>query len=195
MAKKSPPRRPTRQKKSDRLIAQKASASAIQIDMMLAPLTRAMAETDRKWGVDYLPELVSTDTAAKWGMCCAKLNEAIDAEDVEKATQWLGAAMRGLAVMDAEAAASGALRASLDVWEVELNGTVYGIMQDGRSWETLKQQRSNLKLVSLREVAVALEWWREHGLGVMMRAVEDAFPKAEITRSSPQKPFDDAIEF
>jgi len=195
MAKSTNKQRPVRQKKSDRIITSAASEAAIRIDMMMAPFTKAIAEADKKWGIDRLPELVSVDTASKWGMCLAKLNAAVDAEDVEKATQWTGAALRGLTLMDAEAEASGAIRASLVVWEVELNGTTYGIMQDGRSWETLKEQMPHLKLVTLREVAVALEWWHKHGLGTMMRAIEDAFPKAEIIRSKPDGSLDDKFEF
>lgn len=186
-------KKPVRQKKSDRLISPVTSDAAIQIDMMMAPLTKAIADMDRKWGIDCLPELVSVDTAAKWGLCLSKLNAAIDAEDMEKAKQWTGAALRGLALMDAEAEASGALRASLDVWEIELNGTTYGVLRDGRSWETVRERLPHLKLVTMREVAVALEWWHKHGLGAMMRAVDDAFPKAEIIRSNPDRSIDEEI--
>lgn len=186
-------KKPVRQKKSDRLISPKASDAAIKIDMMMAPLTKAVADADIRWGIDRLPELVSVETAGKWGLCLAKLNDAIDAEDAEKAAQWTGAAIRGLALMEAEAAASGALRASDDVWEVELNGAVYGIMRDGRAWQTIKEQRPELRLVTLREVAVALEWWNEHALGKMQEAVKAAFPASEIIRSNPNDCLEDEL--
>ena len=192
MAKKASVR-PQRQKKSDRLISPKASDTAVKIDMMLAPLTKAVDDADRRWGIDRLPELVSVETAGKWGLCLGKLNEAINAEDAEKAAQWAGAAIRGLALMEAEAAAGGALRASEDVWEVELNGVVYGIMRDGRAWQSIKEQRPDLRLVTLREVAVAIEWWAEHGLGKMQAAVQDAFPAAEVIRSNPGGSLEDDI--
>jgi len=190
---KSKPRRPERQKKSDRLTNPAASAVAIKIDMMMAPLTLAVDEADRRWGIDRLPELVAVDTAAKWGLTLAKLSEAIDAEDAEKAAQWTGAALRGLAFMEAEASAGGALRACSDVWEVELNGVVYGIMRDGRAWQEIREQRPDLRLLTLREVAVAVEWWSEYGLGKMQAAVADAFPAAEVIRSRPGGSLEDDI--
>ena len=90
-------KKPTRQKKSDRLISPKSSEAEQKIDMMLAPLTRAIDLADRKYGIDVLPELVEPATAAKWAVCLTRLNEAVDAHDVDEAVKWVGASIRGLA--------------------------------------------------------------------------------------------------
>ena len=43
-------------------------------DYALAPFDRRFREMDKKWGCDKLPELVSAETAAKWGSTMEKLN-------------------------------------------------------------------------------------------------------------------------
>jgi len=174
-------KKPTRQKKSDRLISPKSSEAEQKIDMMLAPLTRAIDLADRKYGIDVLPELVEPATAAKWAVCLTRLNEAIDTHDVEEAAKWVGASIRGLAYMEAEVAASGALRASLDVFEVEDgNGNIFAIMDDGRSWQKLENQYPGRTFVTRREAAVALSFYRQHALGIMTGEIKQHFPKSEI---------------
>lgn len=174
-------KKPTRQKKSDRLISQKATVDEQKIDMMLAPLTRAIDLADRKYGIDVLPELVQPETAAKWGMCLGKLNDAMDAGDIEEVAKWVGASIRGLAYLEAEVAASGALRASLDFFEIDDgNGNIYAVMDDGRSWQELESQYPGRTFVTRREAAVALSFYRQHAIGIMTAEVKQHFPKAEV---------------
>ncbi len=149
-------RRPVRQKKSDRLLHGDQEPNTIMSDYALAPLDRLALDMDRKWGIDMLPELVSAETAMKYGSAMSKLNSSIRENDPAMVRERAEIAMRGLVAMDQEASALGAQRASTDVWEVDIDGEAYGIMRDGRSWQTVKEQRPDLNLVTLREVAVAL---------------------------------------
>ncbi|MGA0807291.1 MAG: homoserine O-acetyltransferase/O-succinyltransferase family protein [Pseudohongiellaceae bacterium] len=81
----------------------------------------------------------------------------------------------------AEVAASGALRASLDVFEVEDgNGNIFAIMDDGRSWQEIQERRPDRKLVTRREAAIALAFYQRHALGIMTEEVKANFPKAEV---------------
>lgn len=188
-------KKPTRQKKSDRLISQKATVDEQRIDMMLSPLTRAIDLADRKYGIDCAPELVSPETAAKWGMCLGKLNEAIDEGDVDGVAKWVGASIRGLAYMEAEIAASGALRASLDFFEIDDgNGGIYSIMDDGRSWTQLEDQYPGRTFVTRREAAVALTFYRKHALGIMTAQIKHHFPKSEVIGISDDN-LNDEIKF
>lgn len=197
MAKKAY-KRPQRQKKSDRLLHTQRKAAAVQVDYAVAPFTRAMAEADRRWGVDRLVELVSPSTAAKFGKALAGLNEAIDKEEPEAAVTWAGSCIRGLAIMDQEATAAGAQPASQDIWEVDIDGTVYGIMRDGCAWEQIKADRPDLELVTLREVALAVCYYRNTVAYEMEQQVKKHFPSAEVTaikvRRSGDVP-DDKIPF
>jgi len=185
-------KKPIRQKKADRILHQHASADQIKCDYAIAPVDRKALEMDRKWGIDMLPELVSVETAQKFGSAMAKMNAAIEENDPEECAKRAAVVLRGLDAMDAEAERMGAVRASEDVWEVEVDGVAYGIMQDGRSWREIKDRRPKLELVTLREVALAYKFWRDSKAGEFEQAVKDAFKGAEVV-DIRSKTFDDPI--
>lgn len=193
---KTAPRPQIRQKKSDR-ITQGAghSKEAIACDLATAPLSRMADDIDRKWGIDVLPELVSPEMAAKYGSAVAKLLEAIDAEKPDLVAARVGVCMRGLQAMDAEATQKGAQRASKDVWQVELNDQVFGIMKEGRSWQEVKKEMPDVKLYTMREVAVALSFYTDHALGIMMEDVRDRFPQSDIVAVKTKGSLEGEIPF
>jgi hypothetical protein len=176
-------KRPTRQKKDDRILNRGATANQIRADLSLAPFDRAVSLADTKWGVDRLPELVSVESAAKWGKAMAGLNAAIDSEDPDKVKFWVEVCLRGLAAMDAEAEAAGNQISDPMIWEYEYEGTVFGIIADGREWPAAYAKRPNIAIHSMREVAVALHAQR-NGL---VNAVKLAFPGAEVQAVRPSK--------
>jgi hypothetical protein len=181
--------RPTRQKKDDRILHKGATANEIKADLSLAPFDAAVREMDRRWGVDVLPELVSTESAAKWGKAMAGLNAAIDAQDPDKVKFWVEVCLRGLASMDAEAISLGRAVSDPMIWEHEYEGQVYGIIEDGREWPAAYAKRPGIAIHTMREVAVALH---EHRNG-LVSAVKLAFPGAEVkaVRRAPQDLEDD----
>ena len=185
-------KKPVRQKKADRILHQHATADQIKCDYAIAPVDRKALEMDQKWGIDMLPELVSVETAQKFGAAMAKMNDAINANDPEECAKRAGVVLRGLAAMDAEAERLGAVRASEDVWEVDVDGKKYGVMKDGRSWKSIKDKRPELELLTLREVALAYAFWRDSKAGEFEQAVKDAFEGAEV-RNVRAKTFDDPI--
>ena len=69
-------KRPVRHMKSDRVISPTLSVEEQQCDTMVGALTHDTQRMDWKWGIGRLEELVSTETAAKYGLAMAKLNEA-----------------------------------------------------------------------------------------------------------------------
>lgn len=153
MAAKRPPRM-QRANKADRLVWPDATATEIRCDMMLAPFDRACGDMDRKWGIDRLPEMVSADTAEKWGSAMAKLNAAIQSGDIEETKARVGVCVRGLAKMDAEAIAAGHQPIDPEIWEAEYNGRVFSVIRNGRDWVKAPEGR---RVYSMREVAVALD--------------------------------------
>jgi hypothetical protein len=181
--------RPTRQKKDDRILHKGATANEIKADLALAPFDAAVREMDRKWGIDRLPELVSVESAAKWGKAMAGLNGAIDAHDPDKVKFWVEVCLRGLASMDAEAVSLGRPVSDPMIWEHEYEGKVYGIIADGREWPAAYAKRPGIAIHTMREVAVALH---EHRNG-LVNAVKLAFPGAEVkaVRRRPQDLEDD----
>jgi hypothetical protein len=183
-----------RQKKSDRILHGSQSKDAIMCDYALAPVDRLAIQMDEKWGIDVLPELVSVSMSQKYGSAVAKMNAAVEAGDVEECRKRCEVVIRGLQAMDAEAERTGAQRASTDVWEVEIDGKLFGVMKDGRSWRTIKKQRPELELLTLREVGLAYSWFRDNWAGELEKAAKQSFPGAEIV-DIKGKLFDDPIPF
>jgi hypothetical protein len=184
--------RPTRQKKDDRVLHKDATANEIKADLALAPFDAAVREMDRKYGIDRLPELVSVESAAKWGKAMAGLNSAIDAHDPDKVKFWVEVCLRGLASMDAEAVALGRPVSDPMIWEHEYEGTIFGIIADGREWPAAYAKRPGIAIHTLREVAVALH---EHRNG-LVNAVKLAFPGAEVKQvRRPKADLEDDFDF
>ena len=169
--------RPTRQKKEDRLINPGATAAQIKCDVSLAPFDNACREMDKKWGVDRLPEIVSPESAAKWGKAMAGLNDAINSDDPDKVKFWVEICLRGLKAMDEEALKAGHPISNPMIWEYNYEGTTYGIIEDGVHWPAAYAKRPNLVIFTMREVAIALHAHR-NGL---VDAVKLAFPGASIS--------------
>ena len=185
-------KRPTRQKKDDRILHKAATANEIRADLSLAPFDKAVREMDKKWGVDRLPELVSVESAEKWGKAMAGLNGAIDAQDPDKVKFWVEVCLRGLAAMDAEAAALGRPVSDPMIWEHEYEGTVYGIIEDGREWPAAYAKRPGIAIHTMREVAVALHAHR-NGL---VDAIKLSFPGAEVKAvRRPKADLEDDFDF
>ncbi len=186
------PQRPTRQKKDDRILHKGATANEIKADLSLAPFDKAVREMDKRWGVDRLPELVSVESAAKWGKAVAGLNGAIDAQDPDKVKFWVEVCLRGLAAMDAEAVALGRPVSDPDIWEYEYDGTTFGIIEDGREWPAAYAKRPGIAIHAMREVAVALHAHR-NGL---VDAIKLSFPGAEVKAvRRPQAELEDDFDF
>ncbi len=184
--------RPTRQKKDDRILHRGATANEIRADLSLAPFDKAVREMDKRWGVDRLPELVSVESAAKWGKAVAGLNGAIDAQDPDKVKFWVEVCLRGLTAMDAEAVSLGRPVSDPMIWEHEYEGTVYGIIEDGREWPAAYAKRPGIAIHTMREVAVALHAHR-NGL---VDAVKLAFPGAEVKAvRRPKADLEDDFDF
>jgi hypothetical protein len=184
--------RPTRQKKDDRILHKGATANEIKADLSLAPFDAAVREMDKRWGVDRLPELVSTESAAKWGKAMAGLNAAIDAQDPDKVKFWVEICLRGLTAMDAEAVSLGRPVSDPMIWEHEYEGKVYGIIEDGREWPAAYAKRPGIAIHTMREVAVALH---EHRNG-LVNAVKLAFPGAEVKAvRRPKADLEDDFDF
>ena len=187
--------KPRRQKKSDRILHSGQTQNQIMTDYAVAPFDRKAEEMDEKWGIDRLVELVSAETAAKYGSAMAKFNDAIDAGDPSVTAARAQVCIRGMDAMDAEAAAAGAQRASMDVWEVEVAGELYGVMRDARSWQAIKAQRPEMTLVSLREVALALKYWRGSIAGEFERSVKQSFGDGAEVVAITNRNLEDEIPF
>ena len=188
------PKRPIRKKKSDRLISSQCTKEEAMVDMAVGPFDRAVIEMDRKWGVDVLPELVSPETAAKFGSAFQKLNEAIDKTDPQETATRAAVCIRGLQAMDREATERGAQPASDEVWHIEADGKTFGLMRDARAWQAVQDRHPNLTLITEREMVHALEMYRNSVAHKALELAKEHFPSAELTKVKT-KSYEDDIPF
>lgn len=185
----APARRPRRQKLGDQLTTTDARADEIACDHAVAPFDRAARQAEQTWGIDKLPELVSPETAAKYGSAMAKLNAALADNNPEEVAARAAVCVRGLRVMDAEARASGHQPTPDGFWMHEQNGDQMIIARDVRDWPMIEKLHPGVPIFSLTEVANALEAY-----GQTVVAIKKQFPAAQIERTSKEIT-SDAIPF
>jgi hypothetical protein len=173
-------KRPQRQKSGDRMLAKHAREVEIRIDYAVAPLTKLTRDLDHFWGIDTLVEIVPPEMAEKFGMAVAKLNAAIEAQDVDEVVKWVGVCMRGSKAMHEAALASGAAPASDEAWLIQADDKQYALLKDGRAWQRFQEKHPDIEVVTERELILALRWYRESRVGRVMSEVKDHFPQAEV---------------
>ncbi len=168
------PKRPQR-RRPDRIVDPDLTKQESASYASIAPFDRLATTMDRKWGVNRLEELVSPETARKWGEAMGMLNDAIRDKDPEACQHAASVCMRGLKAMDAEAASAGHTAPQV-IAEYELDGFHFAIIGDNGDWAPIKEQRPDLRVYSLREIAVALQMINAPAVD----AVKNVFPQAEI---------------
>ena len=177
-------KRPRRQNKGDRLVSPDARAEEIRCDHAVAPFDRLAREMDDKWGINRLPELVSPETAERYGSAIAKLNAALSAADPEEVVKRANVCMRGLKVMDEEATALGRKPNSSEWWECEVGDFKFAIVRQIENWPHVKKERPDLAIYSLREIGIIL---RAAAQTPFIAQTKAAFPGSEIARITPSK--------
>ncbi|MGB0410189.1 MAG: hypothetical protein ACPGFA_01265 [Pikeienuella sp.] len=184
--------------KFDTLTSPEVRGDYNRVAYAMAPFNRVSHEMDQKWGIDRLPELVSPDLANRFGDSMTRLTDAIVAVDVDGVLSWSGDCIKGFAALDAEAERTGQPKADLAVWEIEIDGQRIGVMRDDRSWQSIQAARPDLKLITLREAAIAVLAYDL--TGEVVTATKTAFPDAKVTAITERPPVDytnggDPIEF
>lgn len=169
--------RPKRPKKLDRLTCPDVSASENACHYAIAPFDRAATEMEKKWGIDRLPELVSPEMAAKYGMALGQMNEAAANRDPQLTAHKAAICIRGLHAMDAEATAAGHRPATGAYTEYELDGWKMAVLHDQREWQSAKEARPDLTFFTMREVALAMRSWCQ---ALPIEKVKHHFPAATV---------------
>jgi len=188
------PKRPVRQRKSDRILHSGVTQEEIRCDYALSPFDHMAFAMDKKWGVDRLVELVSPEMAEKYGSAMAKLNAAIDARDPEQVSLRAGVCMRGMQAMDQAATQSGAEPASRDVWLVQADGREFGLLRDARAWQSVQEKHPDVRLITEREMVLAIEMYQRSLTGQMVEQVKSSFPQADVIKI-PNNSLDDPLPF
>ena len=188
-------KRPYRKRKDDLLIAPGSTREQIECDFVCGPLDDKARAMELKWGVNRLPDLVSVETARKYGAAMAHLNECLEAVDRDKTAAAAMNCIKGLEAMDREAEVAGKPQAWPDVLEYELDGFRFGILPDAAYWPAVAAERPDLRLFTMREIAIALKAMKTDFH--LVDAAKHAFGPAEITairdKTKPQRSLEDEI--
>ena len=180
------PQRPKREKKSDHFISPDARPIESQCHASIAPMDRMALQMDAKWGVDRLVELVSPETASKYGSALGRLNEALRDLNAVAVARIAGVCIRGMVAMDKEATEAGH-EASPLIGEYDLDGFHFGIVERTEDWKPIAAKRPDLKVFSLREIAVLLKSLQD----TPVDKIKEAFPGAAIKSSKLSKAYFD----
>lgn len=173
-------KRPHRQKKADRILHHGVPSAEIECDYAIAPMTRIAEQMDRKWGIDRLCELVSTETATRYGVAIAYLNECIDGKDAAKCADAANNCIRGMEAMDKEATALNRPRVKGAYAEYVLGDFKMALVLDDKEWPAVKDARPDLMMFTVREAAIALKAYAEV---VPMGEVKAHFPDAKLAKA------------
>lgn len=190
-------RRPRRARRADRLTSDEAAdRNAVQCDFVIAPFDRMATEADRRWGVDVLPSLVSTQTAQRYGSALAKLNAALDVRDPDECRHRAEVCMRGITAMEAEAVAAGHEPADPRVWLADVDGLKVCIIADRELWPLAQKKYPGHHIYTMQEAVLGIRKIRNQ----LVDAVKQEFPGSEVTAQNerfepPAEMPDDEIPF
>lgn len=180
--------RPSNRRKFDRLLTPGSTPDEIACHTLCTAFDRAARDMDRKWGVDRLTGLVSSETAAKWATVLGRLNAALNADNPDAVKREVEIAVRGFAAMDREAEAAGHKPANPDLWQIEHDGKVYVFIRDAALWPAAQAAQPGAQVYTLQEAIVALR-----GLGAFPDAVKAAFPGAQIADVRKRSPIEEDL--
>jgi hypothetical protein len=155
---------------SDR-VAQKIQAAITELDVCVVGY-------ERRWGVDRLPELVSTETQVKYWRQVDKLDAAIEANDVDLVTKYAAGMMRAYAAMQNEARDRGHDELKGTWYECETpDGRVLIVAPSFEESHKAARERTGCIVYAMQEVAAIV--CRDEA-GRFANAVKEVFPAATV---------------
>lgn len=156
-----------------------AIPDAIAIGHALAPLDEVARQMEAKWGVERLPGLVSTETAARFGSATEKLERAIEANDLTEIKTRAPILIRGWQALDREATEAGAAPLPKEAWAFEVFGRPAAVVANRASARLVQEIQPESAVYTLEEVGRLIEAATER-LAPMVAEAKRAFPGAEV---------------
>jgi hypothetical protein len=145
-----------RRSAGDRLLSPDTDPRLTATDYAVAPFDRSALDANATWGQDRLVELVSPETAAKFGSAIAKLNAAIQSGDPDETAARVSVCVRGFAAMDAEARQRGHQPLSPVYWQAVHNGRRVAFVRDASAWPVVARELPGATIYTLDDMLAAL---------------------------------------
>ena len=123
------------------------------INRLIEKLDEVAIKYEAKWGVYRLETLASPDLARKWQAQVDKINEAIETKNIRSLEDLVEGAIRGYALLEAEAIKGGHSPTAPEFWELRKGSRVYRVVMntmDARAMQ--KPENSDVTILTLEEV-------------------------------------------
>ncbi len=165
------------------------------IDGALKPLDAEARRLEQAFGVDRLQELVSPATSAKFQSAKAKLDVALEDNDVELVIRRAAVLKAGWLAMEKEALTAGHKPFPPEIWHA------HAPSEDGKPEMEFVIARDNgqatlaqttLPVYTVEEIARIVRAWRS---AFDAHTLKQHWPEAEIVRIDGDDLFDDEIPF
>jgi len=165
------------------------------IDGALKPLDATARRLEQSFGVGRLQELVSPDTAAKFQAAKAKLDVALQDNDVELVIRRAKVLNAGWLALEKEAIEAGHKPAPPEIWHAHApdedgKPAIEFVIARDNSDATLAQ--TTLPVYTVEEIARIVRAWRS---AFDAHAVKQHWPQAEVVRVDGDEVFDDELPF
>jgi|TARA_R110000744_G_C19121893_1_gene536045 hypothetical protein len=185
----------TKRTKPDEFMAPDLYCNSVAdgIHHAIMPLDKIATDLDMKWGVDRLPSLVSSQTAALFGSAKAKLDAAIQSNIPADVVARVEIMIRGWEKLDDEATERGHQPLSPDIWTYSTpDGFKIAVARSDA--EAMKGIREDKRLAacavySLSEIALIMK------SQTLLNQTKAVFPEATVKSVSNKSLPDDEIPF
>jgi hypothetical protein len=155
---------------SDR-VSQKIQAAITELDVCVSGF-------ENRWGVDRLPELVSTETQVKYWRQVDKLDEAINSDDADLVIKYAAGMQRAYTIMQNEARERGHDELKGEWYECETpDGRVLIVAPSFEEAHKAAKERPGCLIYAMPEVAAIV--CRDEA-GRFVNAVKEVFPAATV---------------
>jgi hypothetical protein len=162
---------------SDR-VSQKIQAAITELDVCVSGF-------ENRWGVDRLPELVSTETQVKYWRQVDKLDEAINSDDADLVIKYAAGMQRAYTIMQNEARERGHDELKGEWYECETpDGRVLIVAPSFEEAHKAAKERPGCLIYAMPEVAAIV--CRDEA-GRFVNAVKDVFPVATVESVRKQR--------
>lgn len=171
-----------RRQRPDKLTAPETFTNPIAdgIYHALRPLDAVASRMEEKWGVDRLPDLVTPATASRFGTAKAKLDAALEADDVDAVVHRAAVMIRGWEALDAEATAAGRKPVEVEAWLWrDDNDVPHAFLRDASDAIRYGKANPGVRCWTMSEIVRVAAAAEERSS--LIGRVKETWPGAEVT--------------
>jgi len=168
------------------------------IQAAIAPVDALQAETDRRWGIDALPALVTPELAAKFGKARSLLNDAIRQRDEKLVLKYSETVLRGLRALEQAARDAGHSPQPPEIiYRRDAQGNAWKIVTEPKQYDRAIQETGDpVQTVTIEELLCSYIAVRERS-NKLIDKVKAEYPGAVVTSAKISDPVEhnDEIPF